>query len=89
MSGLPLVVIVRAFFPVLDETGGTLKRTAAAFVGCRQCEAAELWRQGGLNVTHAGGRQWHRFLEIFATRPSNSAPARGESRDGARCAECG
>ena len=32
MSGVPQVVIVRAFCLVLDETGGTLKKTAAAFV---------------------------------------------------------
>jgi len=32
MSGLPEVVIVRGFCLVLDETGGTLKKTAAAFV---------------------------------------------------------
>jgi len=31
MSGLPEVVIVRVFL-VLDETGGTLNKTATAFV---------------------------------------------------------
>jgi len=32
MSGLPEVVLARASFLVLDETGGTLNKTAAAFV---------------------------------------------------------
>src|SRR5256885_16953723 len=80
MSGLSEVVIVRTFFLVLDETGRTRQRRRLLSSGCRQCEAAELWREGGLNVTHAGGRQWHRFWR-FSRHGRRTALLGAENRE--------
>ena len=83
MSAVPQVVIVRALFiSFLMRRAETLKQTATAFValGCTKCEAAELWRQGGLNAVQVGGRQWRRFWR-YSRHGRRTVLLRAENRE--------